>query len=71
MADTARDNLDQGLAMPWRLDGHLSQVKAVAVVVGHPCEHGGRQRGGIGICGRHGGGRAGRWAAGGKMRQAL
>lgn len=44
MADAARDNLDQGLARPGRLDGDLSHVKAVPVVVRHTCQHGGRQR---------------------------
>jgi hypothetical protein len=44
MADTACDNLDQGLARPGRLDGDLSHVKAVPVVVRHTCQHGGRQR---------------------------
>ena len=53
MADTARDNLDQGLARPRRLDGDLSHVKAVPVVVRHTCEHGGRQRVGSGSGGSH------------------
>lgn len=44
MADAACDNLDEGLARPGRLDGDLSHVKAVPVVVRHTCQHGGRQR---------------------------
>jgi hypothetical protein len=53
MADAARDNLDQGLAMPRRLDGDLSHIKAVPVVVRHACEHGVRQRVGSGSGGSH------------------
>lgn len=53
MADTARDNLDEDLARPRRLDGDLSHVKAVAVVVRHTCKHAGRKMMGGGSGWRH------------------